>query len=273
VILLSAAWQQSSRDNAAFAEKDPENRLLWRANVRRLEFEPLRDSILSIGGGLDLALGGHPIDLSGGASVPQDRAAAAAVRADPGLRLSTAPRRSVYGFVDRGDLADVLSSFDFPSSDTPMGKRYETIVPPQALFLMNSPLVIEQVRGIVTRDAFQNAASDEARIRFLYDLYFQRQPTGQEIQAGQEFVAGFVASSAAPAAAPAPPPNQGRGAAAGRGRGALGRGAVQGRGAAQGRGAGRGGAAAPAAAPRAPLSGWQEYAHALLLTNEAAFVN
>jgi hypothetical protein len=266
VILLSAAWQQSSRNNPDFAEKDPENRLLWRANVRRLEFEPLRDSILSVGGGLDLTLGGHPIDLSGGTNVPEGRAGALLNR-DPGLRLSTALRRSVYGFVDRGDLADVLNTFDFPSSDTPMGRRYQTTVPQQALFLMNSPLVIEQVRSVVNRNAFQNAASDEERIHFLYELYFQRQPTDEEIRAGREFVAAFVASGSAPAAA-APAPNAGRGAAAGRGgRGGLGRGAGRGRGA-----LGRG-AAAPVAQPRVPLTGWQEYAHALLLTNEAAFVN
>jgi hypothetical protein len=77
VILLSATWQQSSRNNVQFAEKDPFNRMLWRANVRRLEFEPLRDSILSIGGGLDLTLGGHPVDLSEGTRTPQGRGAAA----------------------------------------------------------------------------------------------------------------------------------------------------------------------------------------------------
>jgi hypothetical protein len=66
--------------------------------------------------------------------------------------------------VDRADLAEVFNTFDFATPDTPMGKRYETIVPQQALFLMNSPLVIEQVRNVVNREAFQNADSDEARI-------------------------------------------------------------------------------------------------------------
>jgi hypothetical protein len=244
-ILLSSTWQQSSRNNPQFAEKDPFNRLLWRANVRRLEFEPLRDSILSIGGGLDLTVGGHPVDLSGGTKVP--------------------PRRSVYGFVDRGDLVEVLNTFDFPSPDTPRGKRYETIVPQQALFLMNSPLVIEQVRNVVGRDAFQNAASDEERIRFLYELYFQRPPTDEEVRAGTEFVSTFQAGSSTPVASD---PTAGRGGAAG--RGARG----QGRGGAQGRGQGRGRGAATLVAPaRLPLTGWQEYAHALLLTNEGAFVN
>ena len=244
LILLSATWQQSSRNKPEFAEKDPFNNLLWRANVRRLEFEPLRDSILSIGGDLDLTMGGHPIDLTAGTRAPRGRGAGAANNlAKEGIQLSTAPRRSVYGYIDRSDPVEVLNTFDFPSPSTPSGKRYETTVPQQALFLMNSPLVIEQVRNVVNRDAFQNAESDEARIRYLYELFFQRPATDEEIQAGQQFVATFQPANAAPAGQ----------------RGARGQG-----------GRGRGGQAAPA---RVPLSGWQEYGHALLLTNEAVFVN
>jgi hypothetical protein len=256
LILMSATWQQSSRTNPEYAVKDPFNDLLWRANVRRLEFEAVRDSILSLGGGLDLTIGGHPVDLSEGTRAPQGRGAAALNRAGAGLQLSTAPRRSVYGYVDRGDLVEVLNTFDFASPDTPMGKRYQTIVPQQALFLMNSPLVIEQVRNVVNRDAFQDAESDEERIRFLYQLFFQRPPAAEEIRAGQDFIAAFQ-SSAVPAQAAAPAPTARGGRAAGTPRGA--RGQQRGR-----------GAAAPV---RLPLTGWQEYGHALLLTNEAAFVN
>ena len=114
LILLSATWQQSSRNNPQFAEKDPFNHLLWRANVRRLEFEPLRDSILSIGGTLDLTVG-----WTSGGPLRQARAFRRAVAlpqrnlAHAGIRLSTDPRRSVYGYVDRGDLEEVLNTFDF----------------------------------------------------------------------------------------------------------------------------------------------------------------
>jgi len=254
-ILLSATWQQSSRDNPSYAAKDPFNQLLWRANVRRLEFEPLRDSILSVGGALDLAMGGHPIDLSGGDRVLPGRGGLQLQRTDV-VRLSTAPRRSVYGFVERGDLVEVLNTFDFPSPNAPAGKRYETIVPQQALFLMNSPLVIEQVRAIVARDAFVNAPSDEERIRQLYELYFQRVPTADEVRAGLAFLAGQPLSGPS---APAPAANAGGpGGRGGRGRGAQGRG-------------GRGRGAAPE--PARPLTNWQEYAHALLMTNELAFVH
>jgi mono/diheme cytochrome c family protein len=271
LILMSATWQQSTRNNPAFAEEDPFNQLLWRQNVRRLEFEPLRDSILSIGGGLDLAMGGHPVSLDEAPRAPQGRAngaagagraagAAQARAADAGLVMSTSPRRSVYGFVNRGDLADVFTTFDFASPNAPSGKRYTTIVPQQALFLMNSPLVIEQVRRVVNRDTFQNAASDDERIKYLYELFFQRPPSNEELGMGRDFVAKFQSG----------PPSgatdaiDGRASAAGRGagRGGTARGGAQGR--------GRGGVVPPV---RIPLSAWQELAHALLLTNEAAFVH
>jgi hypothetical protein len=168
----------------------------------------------------------------------------------------------VYGFIDRADMAEVLNTFDYPNPNESMGKRYETIVPQQALFLMNSPLVIEQVRNVVNRDAFSGADSDEARIRLLYELFFQRPPRDEEIRAGEAFVAAFQPSSAAqPQPAEAARGRRGAGVAGGLQRG-------------RGQGPGRAGrAGAPPAPVRIPLNGWQEYAHALLLTNEAVFVN
>jgi hypothetical protein len=258
LILLSATWQQSSRNNPRFADIDPFNELLWRANIRRLEFEPLRDSILAIGGALDLTIGGHPVDLAGGMRPVAGRGRAG--RGSLASQLPPDPRRTVYGFVDRASPDEVLNTFDVATPSMTMGKRYETTVPQQALFLMNNPLVIEQVRTVVNREAFQSAASDEARIAFLYELFFQRPPNDEEVRAGKTFVAEFQASAPGPGALP----SAGRGR---RGGPAAPLQAQDGRGQAR-----RGGRAAPLA-PRVPLSGWQEYAHALLLTNEAAFVH
>jgi hypothetical protein len=253
LILLSATWQQSSRNNPQFAARDPFNRLLWRANIRRLEFEPLRDFVLSVGGTLDTTLGGHPIDLAGGTRTPaQGRGG----RGSAASLLAADPRRTVYGYVDRADMAEVFNTFDYPSPNAPSGKRYETIVPQQALFLMNSPLVIEQVRRVVNREVFLDAGSDEERIRNLYELFFQRPPREEEVRAGQAFIRTFESGARPPSTPSAAPEGRaGRGADAGRGRGARGRGPGQ------------------PAPVRRPLTGWQEYAHALLLTNEAAFVN
>jgi hypothetical protein len=251
LMLLSATYQQGSGANVAAAEKDPFNRLLWRANVRRLEFEPLRDSILFIGGQLDLTLGGHPVDLSEGTHQSQRRIAGMANRVRE-FRLAAASRRTIYGYVDRGDLLEEFNTFDVANPSAPTGKRYETTVPQQALFLMNSPLVIEQVRRVVQRDDFRAERSDQDRIRYLYQLFFQRLPRLEEIQAGEEFIRSRRQSALNSA------PTDSTGLA----------GSVFGQVNAQSPGGRR-----PGQRPPIPLGPWQEYAHALLLTNEAAFVD
>jgi hypothetical protein len=235
LILLSSVYQESSANNPRFAEMDPDNRLLWRANIRRLEFEPLRDSLLAIGGDLDSTMYGRPVD----------------IESEP---FST--RRSIYGFVDRSDVADVLVNFDFANPDLPTGRRHDTTVPQQALFLMNSPLVIEQAKRLVSLPSFTACSDDEAKIDFLYQRIFQRPPRPEEMKLGSEFVAG--------APEPESVSNQEPGlqlvsnqVESKRPRfGPLGRKAGGGM-----------------ARKRAPLKAWEEYAHALLQSNETSFVN
>jgi hypothetical protein len=255
LILMSATYQQSSHNNPAAAEKDPFNRLLWRANVRRLEFEPLRDSILYLGGHLDLAVGGHPVDLSQGTH--KLKRGAAMLNRVREFRIAGASRRSVYGYVDRSDLLEEANTFDFANPGAPMGKRYETSVPQQALFLMNSPLVIEQVRRVVTRDEFKAQKTAPDHIRYLYELFYQRLPTQEEIRLGQGFVRSLMvqANAAAAAASAGAAPTNGTFQAQSGVRTTNGP-----------------GPASPTRAPR-PLGPWQEYAQVLLLANEASFVN
>jgi hypothetical protein len=247
LILLSAAYQESSQNNTASAEKDPFNRLLWRANVRPLEFEPLRDSMLYLAGRLDLTVGGHPVDLSQGTHKTQ-RGGAMLNRVRE-FRLAGGTRRSIYGYIDRADLLEELNTFDFANPAAPMGKRYQTTVPQQALFLMNSPLVIEQVRKVVTRDDFKAQKTPRDKVRYLYTLFFQRPPTQEEIQMGIEFVRGTM-DELATADASGASPNTGLGLVA------------------QAKAAERPNRESPRA-----LGPWQEYAHALLLSNEAFYVN
>lgn len=233
LIMLSAAYQQSTDVNPRYAQEDPNNRLLWRANIRRLEFEALRDSLLAIGGSLDRTMYGRPVNLERN---PESR------------------RRTIYGLVDRQDVLDVLVNFDFASPDMPSGKRYETTVPQQALFLMNSPVVVEQAKKLVALKAFEDCASDEDRVRFLYERIYQRLPRPEEIKLALDFVAETPADKpvATVQAVSNPPrrpgPMQVRQQRMERNR--------------------------PAQAPkRTPLTAWQEYAHALLQANEASFVN
>jgi cytochrome c553 len=169
LIMLSNTYQESSEGNPRYAQIDPQNRLLWRANIHRLDFEAIRDSILALGGQLDLTVGGRPVQLAMGAG-------------------GFSHRRTLYGFVDRRNLPELYSQFDFANPDITTGKRYETTVPQQALFMMNNPLVVELARKLVNQTAFQDLDGPEARIKFLYERIFQREPTDVEIKLGEDFI-------------------------------------------------------------------------------------
>ncbi len=178
-IVLSAAYQQSTQNNPAYAEKDPNNKLLWRANLRRLDFEELHDALLAITGELDLTRGGKPVAISS-----QD----------------FAKRRSIYTLIDRTNPPELLTQFDFPNPDVPSGRRYETLVPQQALFLMNSPMVVETARKLVEHRGFADLKTDEDRVTLLYLAIFQRMPTKQEIALGLRYVKATPGGSDVPQA-------------------------------------------------------------------------
>ena len=125
LILLSNTYQQASTDNPRFAQTDPYNRLLWRQNVRRLEFEPLRDSILAMSGALDRTVGGRPVNLGEGpgAAAGKEKNAKMGATLKPTGNYSN--RRTLYGYVDRAHLAEVMNHFDFASPEMPNGHRYK----------------------------------------------------------------------------------------------------------------------------------------------------
>ncbi|QDV34657.1 PSD1 and planctomycete cytochrome C domain-containing protein [Tautonia plasticadhaerens] len=167
-ILRSRTYRQSSADNPEARAVDPENRLLWRANRRRIEWEPMRDALLAAAGRLDPKVGGRPVSLT---------------------TAPFTPRRSVYGFVDRQDLPGVFRSFNLASPDQHTPQRHETTIPQQALFLMNSPFVVEQARALAARPEVCGIGRPDDRIRALYRLALQRAPSRTELEAGLRFLA------------------------------------------------------------------------------------
>ena len=167
LIVLSAAYQQSCTNNPKFAELDPDNRFLWRYNLRRLDLEEMHDALLAITGELDPAIGGRSAFITS---------------------EGFASRRAIYTIIDRRAPPELLTQFDFPSPDVESGRRYTTIVPQQALFLMNSPMVIEAARKLVDRAAFAALKSDEERVASLYLAVYQRPPTQQEIALAIRYV-------------------------------------------------------------------------------------
>jgi hypothetical protein len=166
-IMLSATYQQSSHDVDSARSKDPENRLLWRMNPRRLELEPLRDSLLVASGQLDLTIGGRSVDI---------------------LAKPFVPRRSIYAFIDRQNLPGMFRTFDMASPDATSGQRFTTSVPQQALFMMNSPFVMEQAKKLAQRTAVVGKGDVNARVTELYRIALGRSPNADELQLGAQFV-------------------------------------------------------------------------------------
>ncbi len=167
LIMLSSTYQQSSDERADYAEKDSSNSMLWRMNRRRLEFEPFRDTLLAVAGKLDSKEGGHPVEIA---------------------TDSPAPRRTIYGFVERQNLPGIFRTFDFASPDTTSPQRFNTTVPQQALFMINSPFVIQQARSFVKRPEVVEARDDRTKITALYETALQRKPTQEEIKLSQNFL-------------------------------------------------------------------------------------
>jgi cytochrome c553 len=175
-IMLSKTYQQSSNTafrNASvdYQKLDPANTTLWHANVRRMDFESFRDSLLSMAGILDRTVFGPPVNIT----------------EEPYI-----PRRSVYGYIDRANMPDLLMQFDMSNPDQPNTKRTSTIVPQQALFLMNSPFVANIVQRIVARPEVIQAVSVErntdAGISAIFRIILQRLPTPIERQMATKFL-------------------------------------------------------------------------------------
>ena len=165
-ILLSATWQLSSSRVAANEELDADNRFLWRANRRRLDVEAWRDALLAVSGRLDPQFGGPSTSLADAGNV----------------------RRTVYAFISRHELDNMLRLFDFPDANITSATRAETTVPQQQLFVLNSPFMLNQARAFAER--LQREAGDDAatRINLAFQLAFSRAPSATELQLALNYV-------------------------------------------------------------------------------------
>ncbi len=173
-IVLSATYQQSSDSekglrlsaNGSRLSADPDNRWLSHANRRRLEWESLRDSLLFVSGDLNRRIGGESVELLGG----------------------FVPRRTMYGTLDRLDVPNLLTTFDFPTPAATNPQRDSTTVAPQALFLMNGDLTFEVASRLLRRPEVAAAMDSPSRVRQLFLICFQRTPTDAELKAADDFL-------------------------------------------------------------------------------------
>ncbi|MBL8236342.1 MAG: PSD1 domain-containing protein [Bryobacterales bacterium] len=151
-IVLSQTYRQSSADRPEARAKDPENKLLWRMARRRLDFEAMRDGMLSVAGKLHSAIGGQPISI---VALPAD------------------PRRTIYSIIERERPLALLKTFDVADPEQHSPQRYQTTVPQQGLFLLNSPFVGEMAQAV---------AAQSKHVPALFRRVLQRDPAPDELE-------------------------------------------------------------------------------------------
>jgi mono/diheme cytochrome c family protein/cytochrome c553 len=179
-ILASSTYQQSSVPQAESLARDPENRLLGRFAVRRLEAEAVRDALLAVGGQLDTTIGGTLLTVKNRGYFFD--------HTSKDLTDYNSRRRSLYLPVVRNNVYDVLALLDFPDPAIPSSDRSTTTIAPQALLMLNSELVMESATDFARR-LLAESGTDAQRIERMYVLAYGRTAAPAEIDAGLTFLA------------------------------------------------------------------------------------
>jgi mono/diheme cytochrome c family protein len=174
-IMLSAAYQQSSRPRKDAEQVDAVNHLVWRMNPRRLDVETYRDSILSAAGTLNPTLYGPSTDLD------DDRN----------------NRRTIYATVSRGRMNSLLREYDFPDPMQTSPGREVTTTPLQQLFVMNSPFIQHQAEALAK--GAEAEPDNRAKVTNLFRKILLRDPSPKEIDLAQSYLAQATLSDYAQA--------------------------------------------------------------------------
>jgi hypothetical protein len=183
LILASSTYQMDSvhpKESAAI-DIDPENRLLWKFRLQRLDAEQIRDSILAVSGRLEWAMGGKTVPLRNRQFV-FDHTSIDHTKYD-------SLRRALYLPVVRNNLYTMFEQFDFPDPTMPTGSRNSTVVAPQALLMMNSDLVMDSAEALAGL-LLAGHGDDSSRIADVYQRALGRPPTDTEARRALEFVLG-----------------------------------------------------------------------------------
>lgn len=171
-IVLSKTYQLSSQSTATQRAADPDNRFLTHQNLRRLDAEAIRDTILFVSGKLDLS--------------QHDQTIKPDTTSEYGYQFQN-PYRSVYIPVFRNRLHDLMAVFDFPDPNLSVGRRNTSTLSTQALYLMNNPFVLEQSRHIAERLLKQFPHDQSARIDSLFRITLGRTPNQTEKTQAEHF--------------------------------------------------------------------------------------
>ena len=184
LILSSATYQMSTTASPSALKADANNVLLSRAPLRRLEAEPLRDSLLALGGLLDKQVGGFVWTFENYKLVFNHTSEDATTY--------ESNRRALYLPVIRNHVYDLFELFDFPDPGTVNGNRADSTIAPQALYLMNSPLVLRATESMAKALLKEEELTNAQRVQRLYAQVFNRRPTVKETQRAVVFINNFA---------------------------------------------------------------------------------
>ncbi|MSR56165.1 MAG: DUF1549 domain-containing protein [Planctomycetaceae bacterium] len=193
MIVTSAAYRQSARRRDELEAVDPDNRLLGRMPVRRLEAETIRDSLLALGGRLTPTWYGPPVPVApddvGQIVVAIDTRDSAGRPTGKVVPLGADEfRRSLYVQVRRSQPLGVLEPFDAPLMTPNCELRTSSTVAPQSLLLMNGPFMAQQADALATRILREAGSEPAAQVERAWRLVFCRLPTDAELTGGVAFL-------------------------------------------------------------------------------------
>lgn len=210
LIVMSAAYRRASRpggDDTSWrraVRADPDNRLLWRGNRRRLEGEAIRDSMLAVAGRLSDRRGGPgvrpPLPTEVTRTLLKNQWQVSPNRADH-------DRRSVYLFARRNLRFPLFDAFDRPDANSSCARRNRSTTAPQSLMLLNSEFSLDTARRFAGL-LFTEASSTAERVRLAYLRAFARAPSARELRGALAFLAeqaGMLRREGRPATALAQP--------------------------------------------------------------------
>lgn len=217
LLVTSTVYRQSSARNSQADAADPDNRLLSRMSIRRLQAELVRDAILATNGTINHKLGGAPVPVM----LDEDGQVVVGIenlngenRPGPIIPLNGEEyRRSVYVQVRRSRPLAVLDTFDLPTLDPNCTARNSSTVAPQSLLLMNSEFILGAAKQLADRLNAVAGSDTNERIRVAWNLLFARPPNDIELRAANQFLTDEVARLTITAAAVTDPkqkpdPNQ-----------------------------------------------------------------
>jgi hypothetical protein len=183
-IMLSNVYQESSSYQAEAAAADGEDKLLWRYPRHREEGEEIRDSMLYVSGLMNPKMGGpgiHP-------ELPPGTVPGKYADWKPEKDPAEANRRSVYIFEKRVMVYPLFDAFDAPNPQESCARRFRTVIPSQALMLMNDRLVLEWSRALAGRVLNDGGLTPEQQIDRAYRLALSRPPNSREREAVLDFL-------------------------------------------------------------------------------------